>query len=173
MATRSVPRAASAVAGIVFVAAALAAGCASTPSPRAKYGDAATCGPLALEAYSSPAVTRAGVGKLQMGPGAVAVDGARPAYRTYVETLRERIRLKWRSPGAAVADRTQGDVTLDLFIARDGRLEHVQLAESSGAQALDDAAVLAVKSAQPFPPVPEDVCRQTLGLTMDFWYQLK
>jgi len=172
MATRSAPAAAARAAAIVVVVVALVSGCAET-ARRREYGDSATCGPLAAEASPTPIASGAAQAKVEMGPGAISVDGSRPSYRAYVDALRERIRLKWRAPGSAGVEGIAGEVVLDLFIASDGHLEHVQLAESSGTQAVDDAAVLAVKSAQPFAPVPEDVCRQTLSLTMDFWYRLK
>jgi TonB family protein len=44
-------------------------------------------------------------------------------------------------------------------------VKYVELRHSSGTQSLDDAALAAVKLSQPFPPVPDSLCKNTLGLT--------
>ena len=49
----------------------------------------------------------------------------------------------------------------------DGHLEHVQGERPSGTPILDEAALVAVKLAQPFPPVPDSMCKRTLGLRVD------
>jgi hypothetical protein len=38
---------------------------------------------------------------------------------------------------------------------------------------LDDAALVAVKLSQSFPPVPDSLCKNTLGMTGTFRYQVK
>ena len=56
--------------------------------------------------------------------------------------------------------------------AKDGRLAFIELRHSSGTAILDDAALTAVKLAQPFPPVPDDIAKQTLAINGQFRYQI-
>ncbi len=52
-------------------------------------------------------------------------------------------------------------------------MEFIELRHSSGTTILDDAALTAVKLAQPFPPVPDDIAKETLRINGIFRYDLK
>ena len=67
----------------------------------------------------------------------------------------------------------EGDLLIEFRIAKDGRLDFIELRRSSGVTVLDDAALTAVKLAQPFPPVPDDIARRTLSINSTFRYQIK
>ena len=93
-----------------------------------------------------------------------------PSDRAYVKAVMDRIRSKWVYPPAA--GNVEGETRIEFHIAKDGLGKYVELRHSSGTQSLDDAALAAVKLAQPFPPVPDRLCRNTLGLTGGFRYQM-
>ncbi|RMH46597.1 MAG: TonB family protein, partial [Alphaproteobacteria bacterium] len=50
--------------------------------------------------------------------------------------------------------REGGTARLRLTVARDGTLEAVAIAASSGSPALDAASLAAARAAAPFPPAP-------------------
>jgi len=62
---------------------------------------------------------------------------------------------------------------IEFHIAKDGRLDFIELRRSSGVTVLDDAALTAVKLARPFPPVADGVARRTLSINGTFRYQIK
>ena len=66
----------------------------------------------------------------------------------------------------------EGELLIEFHIAKDGRLEYIELLDSSGTRILDDAALTAVKLAQPFPPVPDDIAKHTLAINGQFRYQI-
>jgi protein TonB len=100
------------------------------------------------------------------------VDVAQPQHQAYFSTIRERIRSKWVYPRPAGERGIEGERLIEFYIAKDGRLELVELRHSSCAQILDDAALTAVKLAQPFPPVPDSLCKETLGFRGVFRYEI-
>ncbi|HEU4438895.1 MAG TPA: energy transducer TonB [Methylomirabilota bacterium] len=119
-----------------------------------------------------------GGGGLQ-GGGRGGVDGApiplgtpEPKYLDYFNTVRERIKSKWVYPRPAGERGIEGELLIEFHIAKDGRLEFIELRHSSGTQILDDAALTAVKLAQPFPPVPDDIAKRTLAINGQFRYQI-
>jgi len=162
-----------------LVAVALLAGCASTTGRRTGDVFTGTCGPPTAQAL--PPASIAGSIWRQPGAsenvaaraGAVSLDVAQSQYRAYFNTIRERIRSKWVYPRPAGERGIEGNLVIDFYIANDGHLEHVQLTRSSGSVGLDDAALTAVKLAQPFPPVPDGLCKETLGITGAFRYEIK
>ena len=104
--------------------------------------------------------------------GRIAFDSPDPKYRDYFTKLRERIRAKWVYPRPAGELGIEGTVQIDFDIGKDGHLEYVKLTRSSGTAILDDAALVALKLAQPFPPVPDSVTSGELRLSSAFCYQI-
>jgi protein TonB len=100
--------------------------------------------------------------------GPIPLDTQAPIYPDYFNKLRERIKSKWVYPRQA----GEGQLLIEFHIAKDGRLEYVELMHTSGTVILDNAALTAVKLAQPFPPVPDDIAKGTLAINGQFRYQI-
>lgn len=69
---------------------------------------------------------------------------------------------KWTSnfvtyPRGALRNQQQGTVRLTVTLARDGRVKDVQILEKSEHETLNKAATRAVKSASPYPAVPDAI----------------
>lgn len=168
----------------LVLAATLLAGCASATGRRPDDALTATCGPPTTQTDLIPAPPRslssnyrqpatAPSENVPARADAVALDGTQPSYRPYLKAIRDRIRANWIYPREAGEKNVVGNPVIDFYIAKDGRLEHAQVTRSSGTKILDDYALVAVKLAQPFPPVPDTLCMQTLGVTGTFRYELK
>jgi protein TonB len=163
-----------------------------TPEPRAPEPEASPSEASPSESTPAPsqpqvAVARppasiwrqpGGGGGLQ-GGGRGGVDGEpipldtpEPKYQDYFNKVRERIKAKWVYPRPAGERGIEGDLLIEFHIAKDGRLEYIELRHSSGTQILDDAALTAVKLAQPFPPVPDDIAKRSLAINGQFRYQI-
>jgi protein TonB len=102
----------------------------------------------------------------------IPLDTPEPKYQDYFNKVRERIKANWVYPRQAGERNIEGELVIEFHIAKDGRLEFIELRDSSGTRILDDAALTAVKLAQPFPPVPDDIAKHTLAINGQFRYQI-
>ena len=102
----------------------------------------------------------------------IPLDTPEPKYQDYFNKVRERIKSKWTYPRQAGERGIEGELLIEFHIAKDGRLEFIALRNSSGVAILDDYAMTAVKLAQPFPPVPDDIAKRTLAINGQFRYQI-
>jgi len=55
----------------------------------------------------------------------------------------------------------EGELVIEFHIAKDGRLEHIALQRSSGVPLLDTSAMNAIKFAETFPPVPDELLSES------------
>jgi periplasmic protein TonB len=102
----------------------------------------------------------------------IPLDTPEPKYQDYFNKIRERIKSKWTYPRQAGDRGIEGELLIEFHIAKDGRLEFIALRNSSGVAILDDYAMTAVKLAQPFPPVPDEIAKQSLAINGQFKYQI-
>jgi len=69
----------------------------------------------------------------------------------YLDRVERRILAVWRLP-----EKLNGrKVILRMHLERSGRVSNVRVEKSSGDKKFDDSAIEAVRTASPFPPVPE------------------
>ncbi len=116
-------------------------------------------------------------GGLQGGRGGVEgqpipLDTPDPKYQDYFKVLRERIQANWTYPREAGDRGIGGALLIEFHIAKDGRLAYVEVRRSSGERILDEYAVNALKLAQPFPPVPDNIAKQVLAINGNFVYHI-
>jgi len=86
--------------------------------------------------------------------------------------VRAKIRANWSYPRDAGDRGIEGHLLIEFHIAKNGNLEFIALRDSSGVRVLDDYAMTAVKLAQPFPPVPDDLAKNALAISAEFRYQI-
>ena len=108
-----------------------------------------------------------------VGFGTIAFDTEDPGHEAYFNQIRQKIRSNWIYPREAGDKGIEGESRIEFHIAKDGRLAFIALRRSSGTQILDDYAMVAVKLAQPFPPLPDDLAKETLSINGTFRYQIK
>jgi TonB family protein len=69
----------------------------------------------------------------------------------YLDRVERRILAVWRLP-----EKLNGrKVILRMHLERSGHVSNVRVEKSSGDKKFDDSAIEAVRTASPFPPVPE------------------
>ncbi|HXU34169.1 MAG TPA: energy transducer TonB [Thermoanaerobaculia bacterium] len=83
-------------------------------------------------------------------------------YGYYIEQLLRQIDAKWTPPQAGTNIRT----IVRFRILRRGDIDQLDVAESSGLNAFDLAALRAVQNASPFPPLPASYRNPTLNVTL-------
>lgn len=84
---------------------------------------------------------------------------------------------KWTSnfvtyPRGALRNQQQGTVRLTVTLARDGRVKDVQILEKSEHDTLNKAATRAVKSASPYPAVPDAIAGEQFLFTVPVVFRL-
>ena len=150
------------------------------PSQTAPSQSAASAPPQVAVARPPDSMRRqpgGGGGLLGGGRGGVEgepipLDTPEPKYQDYFNKIRERIKANWIYPRQAGDRGIEGELMIEFHIGKDGRLAYIELRHSSGTPILDDAAMWAVKLAQPFPPVPDDIAKQSLAINGQFKYQI-
>jgi len=105
------------------------------------------------------------------GSGAAGISGSRTAIeevrlRAYYNRLWERVKDHWAiPPGLKGRDLS---VIVSVVLDRKGRILRRVVEESSGSEAFDTAALMALERAQPLPPVPDEVRDETLEVGFRF-----
>jgi protein TonB len=72
---------------------------------------------------------------------------------------------------APLGDRGSGDVVVGLRLSRSGRLLRAFVQQSSGNPAVDRAALLSVRAAEPFPRIPPGIAAGQLALAIPFHFE--
>ncbi len=150
----------------------------ASPAPAAQ--PAAPSPPLVATARPPASIWRqpGGGGGLQGGGRGgvegepIPLDTKEPKFQDYFNKIRERIKANWIYPREAGERGIQGELIIEFHIAKDGRLQYLELRRSSGEEILDQFAINAVKLAQPFPPVPDDIAKDALAINGVFRYQI-
>lgn len=91
----------------------------------------------------------------------------------YLQRLKEKIERVWQYPPQAAERGIYGDLYIKFSIDKKGKLISIELIRTSGYRMLDDAAIKALKDAQPFWPLPEDWQKESLTITGHFIYTLR
>jgi protein TonB len=90
--------------------------------------------------------------------------------RGYMRLLRDKIENIWKYPREAARLGRSGDLYIKFFIKKDGSLGKVELIRTSGHRELDEAAIKALKDAQPYWPLPDNWKDEELEINGHFIY---
>jgi TonB family protein len=101
----------------------------------------------------------------------------------YLQTVMANVRQNWvryipdsaRGPARKGAwsrkpKLAQGHVKVEFVIRRNGYIKDLHVADSSGDEELDQAALSGVSASAPFPHLPEKLKSETLHLRFHFYY---
>ncbi len=91
-------------------------------------------------------------------------------HRGYMRMLKERIEDIWKYPKEAAQRGLSGDLYIKFSITKDGKLGETEIVRTSGHRELDEAAMKALKNAEPFWPLPDDWEKDTLEIKGHFIY---
>jgi TonB family protein len=101
---------------------------------------------------------------------AIPLDTEDPRYHDYLHGVRQRIWARWHAPRLQAAQ-LRGALLVEFSLAMSGRVTSCVLRQSSGRTALDDAALAAVRGADPFAPFPVTMARDSLVIRTRFVYE--
>lgn len=91
----------------------------------------------------------------------------------YMAALRKAIEAKKHYPKRARRLKREGNVIIDFTIHRDGKINQIQVQNSSGTKMLDKAAVDAIKRLGQFKPIPDKIPRDSWALEIPITYALR
>lgn len=100
----------------------------------------------------------------------LSLETSDPLYRPYFKTVRRKIGDRWKDPRGKGDERKKGKVLLEFTVTSAGKLQSVEVAESSGEKSYDFSAVKAVKGASPFEPFPTSISKRKLTIKALFVY---
>jgi protein TonB len=100
----------------------------------------------------------------------ITFDTKEYKYYGYMQRLREKIEGVWKYPYEAEQKRLNGELYIKFTIKKDGSLGEVELLHTSGYRVLDEAAVRALRDANPYWPLPVDWNEDSLTITGRFVY---
>lgn len=103
---------------------------------------------------------------------AITFDTKEFRHHTYMARLKEKIESIWTYPADAAMRGIYGDLKIKFTIKKDGMLGDVELVRTSGHRSLDDAAIRALKDAEPFWPLPDEWNKDAIIIDGYFIYSI-
>lgn len=104
-----------------------------------------------------------------ISPDQVSVAAARDeAIGAYQQAVNLQIEQNWQD----VSVTSSRQATVRFVVDRSGNVINVELVESSGLAATDDAAIAAIQAAAPFNPLPDLYEAETLAIRFTFNYEV-
>jgi TonB family protein len=91
---------------------------------------------------------------------------------SYLNRLKTKIFLVWKYPDEAIQIGQQGDVSISFVLNSKGELIDIGVLKGSGSRSLDKASITAIRQANPFGSLPEDISNEPLKITGHFRYVL-
>ena len=95
-------------------------------------------------------------------------------FRPYLTRILATVRRNWRAviPESARLGMVKGRVALQFIVIRQGGVSKLVIADSSGYEALDRAAVAGISASNPFPPLPPEFRGSEIKLQFTFLYNI-
>lgn len=113
-------------------------------------------------------------GQQQAGSGGVGFGSGSPfgtRFGWYAAALQRRVSEEWGKTLGQVQGGSPSAAVVAFRILRDGRIDSIQVAQSSGNASLDFSARRAVTNVSPFQPLPAGLERSSI--TVELWFELK
>ena len=89
-----------------------------------------------------------------------------------IQTQLKRTADNVRYPARARLAKQQGKEVVEFDISKDGKVIALRDKESSGHRELNKAIYSAIKASEPYPPLPTDLNKDQLTLTLDYDFTL-
>ncbi len=101
--------------------------------------------------------------------GEELLGGDTTAHHAYLGKLRTHLERSKVNPRTNLV----GTAVVRLTVKTDGALVSQRIVKSSGSKVLDDAAMASIERASPFPPIPDDVGRETIEVSVPFRFTVR
>lgn len=94
------------------------------------------------------------------------------ALRQFLTLIRKKIESRKKYPMSARNAGIEGRSEVKITILKDGQLEKVEIIDSSGSEILDNAALESVREANPFPPIPSNLGRDKIEMSVYLTFKI-
>ena len=112
--------------------------------------------------------------EVSFGSGSQNTYGGIQSSRTsYAAMVIARLNRFKRYPSQARQDKTEGEVVLALVLEPSGKVQLAQIQRSSGTELLDEAALMMVHRAQPFPAFPKELSQDSLRFNIPVTFAIE
>jgi len=91
----------------------------------------------------------------------------------YQDMVKQKIESCRRYPNWAKKQGFEGIVYLTFIVLSNGQAQDIKVIQSSGFDILDKEAILTIKRANPFPPIPEEINRPWVQMEVSIVFTLK
>ncbi len=108
----------------------------------------------------------------RLNTGSISFDTAAWDLGPYARQVQERVQGNWHVPEAQTVLRQKGWVAIRFSILKDGHVTDLQIVRPSGIPSYDQAALDALRSSDPLPPLPSQVTAPKLGGVFRFFYNM-
>lgn len=108
----------------------------------------------------------------KLNSGTVSFDTAEWDLGPYARQVQERVQSNWRIPEAQEILRQKGWVSIHFVVHKDGQVTDLAVVRPSGIPSYDQAAVNALRTSSPLPPLPAEVTVQQIAGTFRFFYNM-
>lgn len=102
------------------------------------------------------------------GDKEVKVDIQDFPFTYYLNLLRYRVRENWYPPYQETGEQSSISVVVGFRVERNGSISQINVENSSGKFLFDQAAVRAVSTAGPLPPLPDEYAKEALTVHIEF-----
>jgi TonB family protein len=109
------------------------------------------------------------IAPVQAKPDMGIVDDA---LQRFGEAVRRRIESKKKYPLVAQRAGIEGRTGIKMTILKDGRLGKVEIVKPSKYEILDNAALQSIRDAAPFPPIPEELGRDEIEMSIHLVFKI-
>jgi|GEM_PF-1258110 len=117
----------------------------------------------------APSVPQETVIAMRESSGEEMLGGDATAHRAYLGKLRTHLEDKKVNPRTTLV----GTTIVRLTVKSDGVLVAHRIVKSSGSKKLDEAAVASIRRASPFPPIPAEVGRDTVEVSVPYRFTVR
>lgn len=104
--------------------------------------------------------------------GPLSFDTKGYDWGAYAAEMIRKIKRNWEIPKLAHYG-MKGRLVVRFYLMRDGRVEGLRLLVSSGIPPYDNASMQAIRSSNPFRPLPADFPNPREGVTITFLYNIR
>lgn len=143
------------------------------PKPKAKPKDKPKADPGPKARSDSQATPGGNEGPGKGGQGGGTGQGNPKAEKAYLAKIRNKINRLKKYPPAAKSQKLEGVVTVNFTINRSGAVTSARIVSGSGHSLLDQEVTALMKRVSPFPPMPDEMAKNSLNLTVPIQFSLK
>ncbi|MDR0881417.1 MAG: energy transducer TonB [Candidatus Adiutrix sp.] len=142
------------------------------PKPKMKPRPAQAYRPGAADASGEVKTAGGNEGQGAGGVGSGKGRGNPDLLRAYTAQIQRKLNRYKKYPPEARAQSLAGSVTVNFTVSSQGQIISSRLVSGSGHQALDHEAMALLKRVSPLPPIPADLNRSSLNLSVPVYFSV-